>query len=123
MTIRSEIRTVEISLRYWNGGWNAGYDPDCFDDLEPNFPEQFTERAEDDDTIILAPESELAELIDWWKNERDTANAGYDHDEFADDEAFEAYNQSCGWTDVILTPLTDEARDRGDHWDLIVRAI
>lgn len=104
MTIRSEIRTVKISLRCWKGGWNAGYEPDCFDDLEVNFPIDHPARAEDDDTIILAPESDLAALIEWWHDACDTANAGYDHDEFPDDDAFTADLLTCGWTDAPLAP-------------------
>ena len=34
MTIKTETKTINITLKLWRGGWNAGYEPDCFDDLE-----------------------------------------------------------------------------------------
>ena len=34
MEIKTETRTVSIALRLWRGGWNVGYEPDCFADLE-----------------------------------------------------------------------------------------
>lgn len=100
MTIKTETRTVEIMLKHWCGGQNGGYNPDCFDDLEPNFPESHPKRL-DGDYTILASDEDVNELIDWWTDEVDNANHGeYDGDG--------------------LCCLTDEERERGDEWALFV---
>lgn len=100
MTIKTEKRLVEISLRYWKGGWNAGYEPDCFQDLEPNFPMQFPEREE---YAILCLEKELVELIDFWSEECDLANEGEPGD--------------------VLEALTDAEIDNGDGWNIFVNEL
>lgn len=106
MTIKTEKRLVDISLRYWRGGWNAGYEPDCFQDLEPNFPVQFPEREENEDGFpcaILCPEKELVELIDFWSEECDLANEGETGD--------------------VLEALTDAEIENGDGWNLFVNEL
>lgn len=102
MTIKTENSICTITLKYWHGGWDAGFDPDCFDDLECNFPMDHRGRDEEDDLIILAGEADTAALIDWWKSECGAANSGDGSD--------------------VLDPLSDEARERGDEWVLDVEA-
>ena len=75
MTIKTETRTVNIALQKWVSGWNAGYEPDCFEDLEVNFPMNHPKRV-DGDWIIIASDAEVNGLIDWWKSECDTVNSG-----------------------------------------------
>lgn len=101
MTIKTETRTVEITLNLWRGGWNAGYEPDCFNDLECNFPTMHPERQ--DDYIIVTTESELTDLIEWWASECATVNGGNEGD--------------------CLAALTDEEIERGDEWTLSVGKI
>lgn len=100
MTIKTELRTIDISLRLWRGGWSAGYEPDCFSDLEVNFSIDHPERAENDDFAIVATEKDASELIEWWENECKTVNAGNVGD--------------------VLQSLTDEEIANGDEWVLIV---
>lgn len=105
MKIKTEKRLVNISLRYWEGGWNAGYEPDCFQDLEPNFPLMFP-REEDEygcSNVILCPEKNLCELIDFWEEECIAANEGENGD--------------------VLEALTDEEIENWDGWNLIVEEL
>ena len=97
MTIKTETKTINITLKLWRGGWNAGYEPDCFDDLENG------SFAREDFAIfaaILASDEDTRNLIAWWQNEVDTANRGEDGE--------------------VLAALTDEERDNGDEWNLTV---
>lgn len=114
MTIVTETRTVNIALRYWRGGWNAGYVPDCFDDFEVNFAS--THAMLDGSSDYAATDAEVDELIAWWEQECLTANAGYDHERYPDDEVYE----QLGPDGEVLAALTDEQRERGDEWVLIV---
>lgn len=114
MTIITESRTVSISLRYWHGGQNAGYDPDCFHDVEVAFANNH-DKAEGSNDYV-ATDVEVDELVEWWEEECKTANAGYDHGQYIDDEDYAQY----GPVGVILFALTDEQRSRGDEWVLTV---
>lgn len=99
MTIKTETRTVEITLRKFVGGWNAGWEPDCFDDLETTFRCIHTGRDEDGYTI-LATDSDVNDLVDCWKAECDDANAGRDGE--------------------CLLALSEDEIARGDEWYLEV---
>lgn len=61
----------EITVRNWNG---SGYDPDCFYDLEINFPENH-ERIDGGDAYICTSD-EYEELKDWWEDEIEAMNSG-----------------------------------------------
>lgn len=98
MTIKTESRIISIALRLYRGGWNAGCEPDCFHDLEPNFPRDHEH--EDGSGAILSSDTDAQALIDWWQGECDSANAGEDGES--------------------LQALTDDERSRGDEWNLIV---
>ena len=101
MTIKTESKTINITLKLWRGGWNAGYEPDCFDDMENgSFAREFGKGTEEGSTAILASDEDTRNLIAWWQNEVDTANRGEDGE--------------------VLVALTDEERDNGDEWDLVV---
>lgn len=82
MTIKTETRIVDIKLRIWYD--NVGYGPDCFDSLEPNFPCEFPERADDDYNSIIATDEAVNDLIKWWQTQCDTANSGEYHEEGLD---------------------------------------
>lgn len=98
MTIKTESKIVRVALRLWRGGWSAGYEPDCFQDLEPNFPRDHGyDRGWD---AILASDADTQAMIDWWKDECDSANRGEDGE--------------------CLVALTEEELERGDEWNLIV---
>lgn len=114
MTIVTETRTVKIALRYWRGGWDAGYDPDCFSDLEVNFP--LTHDMLPGSSDYTATDAEVDELITWWRQECANANAGYDHERYSNDEDYLQY----GPEGEVLAALTDEQRARGDEWILII---
>lgn len=61
----------EITVRNWNG---SGYGPDCFYDLEINFPENH-ERIDGGDAYICTSD-EYEELKDWWEDEIEAMNSG-----------------------------------------------
>ena len=67
MFIKTETRLLEITLRLWRGGWNAGYEPDCFDDIGGFDAYTYTDKDAD-------------ELISWWEHECENANKGEDGD-------------------------------------------
>lgn len=102
MTIKTETRTVEIALRIWRGGWNAGFEPDCFEDLEVNFPIDHPERLDGDWTIISS-DADLVSMIDGWQYECAEANAGHDGE--------------------CLCALSEDEIARGDSWELIVQEV
>lgn len=114
MTIVTETRSVNIRLRYWRGEWNCGYEPDCFSDLELNFAS--THDMLEGSSDYIATDAEVDDLIEWWKNECETANAGYDHECYANDEEYLRF----GPDGDVLVALTDEQRERGDEWVLFV---
>lgn len=98
MTITTNTRTAKIALHRWNGLDNQ-YEPDCFDDLEPNFPREHRDR--DEAGEIRCTDEELDDLIEWWEHEVENANHGkYDGD-----------GLGC---------LTDEEREAGYEWALFV---
>lgn len=101
MTIKTETKTINITLKLWRGGWNAGYEPDCFADMDNgSFAREFGKGTEEGSTAILASDEDAKNLISWWQDEVDTANRGEDGE--------------------VLVALTDEERDNGDEWDLVV---
>lgn len=61
----------EITVKSWNG---SGYGPDCFNDLEVNFPANH-EREEGGEAYICTSE-EYEELKDWWIEEVEAMNNG-----------------------------------------------
>ena len=98
MTIKTESKIINISMKLYRGGWNCGYEPDCFQDLEPNFPRDHEYDAEAE--AILASDAEAQSLIDWWQDECDSSNAGEDGE--------------------CLQALTEDEIARGDEWALFV---
>lgn len=101
MTIKTESKIINITLKLWRGGWNAGYEPDCFDDLENgSFAREFGKGTADGGTAILASDEDAKRLIAWWQGEVDAVNRGEDGE--------------------VLAALTGEERDNGDEWNLIV---
>lgn len=99
MKIKTETRRLTLALRLWRGGWDAGYEPDCLDDLETDFPRNRPRDEETDD--LLATDQEVNGLIAWWRVECDYANAG---DHYGDG----------------LRCLSQTERENGDEWALIV---
>lgn len=93
--IKESGRSFEVRLQRWNGGW----EPDCFHDMETNFPREH----ESEDGSILATESEFEDLIDWWDTETDNANDGIDGDG--------------------LLGLTEAEREQGIEWCLFVKEL
>ena len=83
-----------VTLRKWTG---HEYEPDCFHDMEPNFPRDNTVDA---DGAIHTTQAEFDDLIDWWRTEVDNAN----HGETGDG----------------LVGLTAEEIADGQEWSLIV---
>lgn len=61
----------EITVKSWDG---SGYGPDCFYDLEINFPEDH-ERVDGGDAYICTSE-EYEELKEWWEEEIEAMNNG-----------------------------------------------
>lgn len=61
----------EITLKVWNG---SGYNPDCFYDLEINFPEEH-ERVDGGEAYICTSE-EYEGLKEWWEEEVEAMNSG-----------------------------------------------
>lgn len=64
-----------LTLHVWEDGqWS----PDCFGDLEPNFPSDH--KCVAGGYEYLATQREVDELIDWWTTEAENANKGIDGD-------------------------------------------
>lgn len=61
----------EITVKSWNG---SGYGPDCFYDLEVNFPADH-EKVDGGDAYICTSE-EYEGLKDWWEDEIAAMNNG-----------------------------------------------
>lgn len=61
----------EITIKNWNG---SGYDPDCFYDLETNFPIEHKKIDGGDSYICTSKEYE--ELVTWWNEEVTAMNNG-----------------------------------------------
>lgn len=61
----------EITVKSWNG---YGYGPDCFGDLEVNFPTDH-ERVDGGDAYICTSKN-YEELKDWWEEEIKAMNNG-----------------------------------------------
>lgn len=95
MTIYTESNIYDITLKYFRGGWDANLDPDCFDDLECNFPIDHPERVEGG-AAIRASEQDVGVLITFWWEQTTLACLGVDTD--------------------VLDGLTREQIDRGDDW-------
>lgn len=101
MTIKTESKMINIALRLWRGGWDAGLEPDCFADMDNgSFAREFGKGREDGSDTILASDADTQNLIAWWRSECDTANGGEDGD--------------------CLQALSSEEIARGDEWQLIV---
>lgn len=115
MLVQTETRRIEILLRYWNGGWNSGHSPDCFSDLETNFP-LANPNVEGCGCAILANDKAVDELIDWWEEEVFSANKGYNHEIYENDDEYMKY----GPEGECLAALTDRQRENGDEWILTV---
>ena len=94
------IRTTDThkaykpTLKFWTGGWNAGYGPDCLEDLSEG---DTTLSNRDQFGNIYLTAAEYAEFSAWWTAECDNANHGIDGDGLLglDDEQIEAGN---GWS-------------------------
>lgn len=100
MFIKTETRLLDISLNLWRGGWNAGYEPDCFDDLGCIAREGHEVLELDDcgcDKAYIYTDKEANELISWWESECENANKGEDGDG--------------------LQGLTEDEIGRGDEWN------
>lgn len=98
MTIKTESKMITISLRLWRGGWNAGFEPDCFQDLETNF--RCDHEYDSGSDTIFASDADAQNLISWWRDECDSANSGNDGE--------------------CLLALSEDEIARGDEWQLIV---
>ena len=77
----------EITVRPWTG---SGYGPDCFGDLETNFPQDH--ETVEGDTAYRCTSDEYAELVDFWTeevrcmNDREIGQNGDDYTEMIGDE-------------------------------------
>lgn len=101
MTIKTESKMINIALRLWRGGWNAGYEPDCFSDLDNGeFVREFCNGRDDGSDTILASDADTQNLISWWRDECDSANSGN--------------GGEC------LVALSEDEIARGDEWQLLV---
>lgn len=99
MTIKTETKTITISLRRYAGNHNPNLEPDVFDALETDFA---TGRARaDGDLAIMATDTEVNDLLAWWEAEVDKINNGIDGD--------------------ALNGISDEDRADGAKWVLDTR--
>lgn len=72
MTIKTETRTVEITLKQWNEE-NACWSCDLFDDLETSFAS--AHQCAPGDNAFIASDDELNDLVSWWEDEVNASNA------------------------------------------------
>ena len=91
-------KSVDISLRLWRGGWDAGFEPDALQDLAEA---DLNACPLDEDRNPMMSADELQAFIDWWTDEVASANTGRDGDGL------------CGLTEVEI--------ERGDEWMLTVK--
>lgn len=97
ITDKNTGRTADIMLRYWRGGWDAGFEPCCLADLaEADLSGRW-----DDETESYQID-DLAGFIDWWQTEVDRANADPDY------------------SGDGLVGIPADLKERGDEWILIV---
>lgn len=111
MKIITETRKIDITLRYFNG---TNLDQDCFNDLEDAFMAGHKMLEGSDEYI--ATDEEVNDLIDFWKDNCKTANAGYDHNEYIDHGDYKTRIPE----DHILWALSDEQLENGGKWILDV---
>lgn len=97
MTIKTETRTVEITLKFWDGNTNA-YSPDVFGDVETGFPTSHS--CLDGSSVLVATDAEVEDLAGWWVGEVKDANDGSEGD--------------------VLAALDDDAIESGSEWVLFV---
>lgn len=107
MFIKTETRLLEITLRLWRGGWNAGYEPDCFDDIG-GFDARDGHNVIDlddcgCDKAFIYTDNDADKLISWWEHECENANRGEDGDG--------------------LQGLTEDEINNGDSWDFDVEDV
>ncbi len=93
-------RVYTITLRVWTGGWNAGYGPDIFDDIECNFLRDECTWDEEQE-IWLCSDDQIQDMIDFWEREVDFTNR---------------YQQICA-TDENGHPIDQYYVRRGDVED------
>lgn len=88
---------VNISLRLYRGGWDAGLEPDVLQDLAEA---DLNACPRDEDRNPMKSADALEDFIDWWTAEAARANTGRDGDG--------------------LLGLTADEISRGDEWMLLV---
>jgi len=98
ITIKETGKTYDVKLILWDG---TQYGPDCFDDLEPNFPREH--ETLEGDYAVLSNQADFDNLVEWWTAETDAANRGEDGDGL------------CG--------LTESERENGYEWAFLVEEI
>lgn len=86
---------VDVSLRLWRGGWDAGFEPDALQDIAAS---DLNECPRDEDGNPMMSAADLHAFTDWWADEIARANTGRDGDGL------------CGLTEVEI--------ERGDEWML-----
>ena len=89
---------VDVTLRLWRGGWDAGPEPDVLQDLAAS---DLNECPRDEDGNPMMSADELEEFVAWWRAEVAHANAGLDNRDG-------------------LQGLTADEIERGDEWMLTV---
>ncbi len=90
-------KSVDISLRLYRGGWDAGLEPDALQDLAEA---DLNDCPRDGDGNPMMSAGMLKDFIDWWTDEVARANTGRDGDG--------------------LQGLTEAEIDRGDEWVFVV---
>lgn len=119
MIIKTESNCYDIMLNLFHGYWDGRLDPDCFDDLERDFPNTHPCGELRSKSLplpgfpahtycVFATEAEYNDLVDYWWRECDSANAGKDggrlapisaeyESEAAALEALKSYRASVGY--------------------------
>lgn len=85
----------DVALRLWRGGWNAGFEPDCLEDLDG-----YLVSKRDRHGVVHISDKEFVDVVDWWRSEIANPNSGKDGE--------------------VLNALTEDEIERGDEWMLIV---
>lgn len=90
-------KSVDVALRLWRGGWNAGFEPDVLQDLAAD---DLNNCPHDEDHNPMMSADALKDFVDWWTGEIVRSNSGRDGDG--------------------LQGLTADEISRGDEWMLSV---
>lgn len=82
MIVKTDKNTYTLSLNLWRGGWDAGYEPDCFGDLCNGFAVDIIngDVVEVEPGVYQMSEDYLSYICSFWEDECRHANSDPDYE-------------------------------------------